>query len=112
MKNNTTLDRKIVVLEDILNAYTRAMLKNKIVIVVDGGRIQHTIGNTDAVEIAVMDYGVEGIEEGRLMSTPQTEQALGAKGKAFCWTQPEPDEVNPSRVEQLFDVINDYHSGH
>jgi hypothetical protein len=80
--------------------------KARIVIVMDGGLIQHILGNTADVEIAMIDYDIEGADEDTLIDIPQTEQLFGAKEQAYCWTQAEPDEINPVRVDQLFEVIS------
>jgi hypothetical protein len=81
------------------------MSKPKIVIVMDGGIIQHILADTKNVEIALIDYDIEGMEEEKLTDIPQTEQLLGAKEKAYCWHMDGPDEVNASRVADLFSVI-------
>lgn len=78
------------------------MSKPRIVIVMDGGLIQQILADTD-VEIATIDYDVEGTEDERLTAIPQ--QGGGVEA-AYCWTQDAPDEIDKERVDELFAVID------
>jgi hypothetical protein len=87
-------------------------MKPRIVIVMDGGLtrglIRHILGNTADVEIALIDYEVESADEETLIAIPQ-EDKIGVPvptyEQAYCWTMNGPDEVNPSRVDELFATI-------
>jgi hypothetical protein len=78
-------------------------MTTRVVIVMDGGLIQHILSNSADVEIAMIDYDVESVEEDRLTDIPQTD---GEAEKAYCWVQVQADEINAARVDELFEAIS------
>jgi hypothetical protein len=77
-------------------------VKTRIVITMDGGIVQNIIANHGDVEIALIDYDIDSMEEDRLTEISQGD---GTKEKAYAWVASAPDGVDSQRVDQLFQEI-------
>lgn len=76
--------------------------KPKVVIVLDGGLVQDIL-STIAVDVAVVDYDVEGVDEDRLTEIPQGDDRPAEP--AYCWYQ-RADRM-PKRIREMFRAVGE-----
>lgn len=74
----------------------------KIVITLDGGLVNRVL-STEPVEVAIVDYDIEGADQEDLTSVPQLETVGPETEQAFART--EAVEVIPDLVEQVFQAL-------
>lgn len=71
----------------------------RVVITMDGGLIQTVIADTDAVQVGVIDYDVEGTDS----TTVLIPQGIGPDEPAIVWLHTVDDR--PELVDELWPVI-------
>jgi len=78
------------------------MKRPKVVITLDGGIVQDILSDVP-IDVIVIDYDVEGIEEDRLTQIPQTPDA----SMEPAYTVEQSANVMPKRVAELFRVVRE-----
>jgi hypothetical protein len=73
-------------------------MKPKMIIIIEGGFVREVLSDID-IDIAIMDYDIEGIEEEHLTSIPSE----GKDNMAFCYI--DSTVVLPGETEILYNII-------
>ena len=76
---------------------------SKVVVVIEGGTVRDVL-TTDPVEVAVIDYDTDGVEESELKKIPQMSRG-GHSVFAEAVGGVHSVDVNPERAEELFAAI-------
>lgn len=80
-------------------------VERKIVIVMDGGIVQEVLSDHPGVDVAMVDYDVEGSTDVAIVDVPQGDET---KQKAAVWFLGR--EVQPERVAELWTLVENANS--
>ncbi len=75
----------------------------RIVVVLEGGLVQHVLSDVDGVDVAIVDYDTDGADpdDDKIVEMPQA----GSDRVVGAFARIESAEPSPERVTEMFDAI-------
>lgn len=81
------------------------MSKNRVVVTISGGCVQHIMTNTKDTEVLIIDHDVDGLEEDMMTAIPD-EDGEEEMAHVYIYEGVTQGEHEPERVEELFNAVN------